>query len=368
MSIDVFDRSAVQGGVFDRCDELGSAGHEFIAFGRDEPTGLRAIISIHDTTLGPALGGTRFFAYGSEAEALKDGLRLSQGMTFKAAAAGLPFGGGKAVIIGDTTVLKTPDLLRAYGRFVDTLGGRYVTAADVGTTSEDLDIIGEATSYVVGRTMAAGGSGDSGFATALGVFCAMQTAADVAWGTDGLVGRLVGIEGAGKVGFHLIGMLRDVGARVVVSDPFTPSLARVRASHGDVATVDSVIQMPLDIYSPCAMGATLTTASVQSLRAAIVCGAANNQLLDTPVGSLLHARGIVWIPDFVANAGGLIQVASERLGKTQENVMAHVQEISTTVSHILDVSRTDDVPTGVAAQRLVLERLNSAAVHDEARV
>ncbi|AWB90912.1 Glu/Leu/Phe/Val family dehydrogenase [Aeromicrobium chenweiae] len=360
MSVDVLTHDVSPDRVFDRTDELADAGHEQVVFCRDVETGLRAIISIHDTTLGPALGGTRFFPYRSEAEALTDGLRLAQGMTFKAAAAGMPLGGGKAVIIGDPRTLKTPELLRAYGRFIDTLGGRYISAADVGTTSDDLDVIGQSTRHIVGRTTAAGGSGDSGFSTAYGVFCAMQAAARLTWGADGLTGRTVGVEGAGKVGVHLIGLLAEQGASVVVSDPYGPALDRVRDLYDDVRTADSVIDLPVDVYAPCALGATLTPATVAALSAQVVCGAANNQLLTTEVGEALRHRGITWVPDFVANAGGLIQVGSELQDKTEEQVLAGVERIGTTVSEILTTATDHDVSTSAAALAVVRSRLDAA--------
>jgi valine dehydrogenase (NAD+) len=360
MTVDVRTHEAGPDGVFDRADELASAGHEQIVFCRDDETGLRAIISVHDTTLGPALGGTRFYPYGSEAEALTDGLRLSQGMTFKAAAAGMPLGGGKAVIIGDPAIIKTPALLRAYGRFIDTLGGRYISAADVGTTSDDLDVIGETTQHVVGRTVAAGGSGDSGFSTAFGVFSAMRAAAGLTWGDDGLRGRTVGVEGAGKVGVHLIGLLREEGARVVVSDPYAPAIDRVRDLYDGVTSAASVIDLPLDVYAPCALGATLTPESVGRLSAELVCGAANNQLLTSEVGEALRLRGITWVPDFVANAGGLIQVGGELRDRTEEEVLADVERIGLTVVEILQSARELGVSSSAAAQAVVRSRLQAA--------
>jgi len=362
MSVDVRAHVVRANGVFDRSDELQSAGHEQVVFCRDAETGLKAIISVHDTTLGPALGGTRFRPYGSEAAALTDVLRLSQGMTFKAAAAGMPLGGGKAVIIGDPTLLKTTGLLRAYGRFIDSLHGRYVSAADVGTTSDDLDIIGETTRHVVGRTSAAGGSGDSGFSTAYGVFCAMRAAADAVWGDGGLQGRVVGIEGVGKVGVHLVGLLRELGAEVFVSDPHPAALDRVRDLYVGVGVVDSVSDHDIDIYAPCALGASLTPSSVAQLSASLVCGAANNQLLTSDVGELLRSRNITWVPDFVANAGGLIQVGGELQDKSDEQVLADIERIGTTVSEILATALDRSVSTGAAAMGIVQARLTAARV------
>lgn len=347
-------------GVFDRADELDSAHHEQVIFCRDTASGLRAIISIHDTTLGSALGGTRFYPYESEAAALTDGLRLSQGMTYKAAAANLPLGGGKAVIIGDPSTHKSPELLRAYGRFVETLNGRYITAADVGTTSDDLDIIGQTTNHVVGRNTAAGGSGDSGFSTAFGVFCSMRAGAEFLWGDDGLNGRTVGVEGAGKVGFHLIGLLIDAGASVVLTDPQSASTNRVLDTYRDVTIASSVVDADVDVYAPCALGGTLSEYSLGSLKAKLVCGAANNQLAEQSIDSALTAREILWVPDFIANAGGLIQVAGERDRKEAEAVRADIGLIANTVTEVLDAARAAHTPTGAASLKVVTARLAAA--------
>lgn len=347
--------------VFERSDELGSAGHEQVVFCRDAATGLRAIIAIHDTRLGPALGGTRFYPYASEAAALTDVLRLSQGMTHKAAAAGIALGGGKAVIIGDPASIKTPALMAAYGRFVDSLAGRYFTAADVGTTAEDLDAVATATRYVVGHS---GGSGDSGFSTAYGVFSAMKATAEHRWGSDGLRGRKVGVEGIGKVGTHLVALLLEEGADVVVADASQTALARIVELHPRVTVRHAVLNAPVDVYAPCALGATLTASSVDAIRASIVCGAANNQLLDSSVAPLLQQRGIIWVPDYVANAGGLIQVAGEIWDRTPEEVRGDVAAIATTVRALLTRSaESGRLPSDVAAE-IVAERLAAASARD----
>jgi valine dehydrogenase (NAD+) len=291
--------------VFDREDELRDAGHEQVVFCHDRDTGLRAIIAIHDTTLGPALGGTRIYPYDSEAAALTDVLRLSQGMTSKSAAAGMALGGGKAVIIGDPRTVKTRDLLLAYGRFVDTLGGRYITAADIGSTSDDLDVVAEATRYVVGKNK--GGTGDSGLNTAYGVFCAMRAAAEHRFGPEGLKGRTVGVEGLGKVGSRLVGLLAGENVTIVASESDPTAFDRVTG----VQAVPSVIDADVDIYAPCAMGATLTTDTANALKATIVCGGANNQLATHEVADTLQNKGVLWVPDYVANAGGVVQVGGE---------------------------------------------------------
>ncbi|WP_435126691.1 Glu/Leu/Phe/Val family dehydrogenase [Actinacidiphila sp. bgisy144] len=357
MSADIL---TLRQGVFERDDELAAAGHEQIVFCRDDASALKAIISIHDTTLGPALGGTRFYPYATESEALRDGLRLSQGMTFKNAAANLPLGGGKAVIIGDPTTAKTPELLRAYGRFVERLNGLYVTAADVGTDSDDLDVIGRATSHVVGRNAAAGGSGDSGGSTALGVFHAMRAAAEFTWGSDGLNGRTVGVEGLGKVGRVLVDLLRQEGVTLVVTDPSDEAVRRV-AEHGDaVRVVGSLAGVAMDVYAPCALGATLTAESVGALQASLVCGAANNQLATGDIGALLFQRGITWVPDYVANAGGVIQVGGELLGHTPEQVLHDICRVGDTTREILTRSAEAGIPAGMAAADIVNARLQAA--------
>lgn len=352
------DMIPASGMVFERSDELGSAEHEQVIFCRDADSGLQAIIAIHDTTLGPALGGTRMYPYRSEADALRDALRLSRGMTFKSAAAGLGLGGGKAVIMGGQD-LKTRALLLAYGRFVQTLGGRYYTAADVGTTAEDLDVIAESTSYVVGTNVR--GSGDSGGSTAEGVFSAMRAAAGHVFGAGGLTGRTVGIEGVGKVGARLPDLLAraDVG-QILVSDPDPLAIERVTARHPGIRRVSSVLDADVDIYAPCALGATLTRESVARLRAAVVCGGANNQLSTNSVaGDLLHA-GITWVPDYIANAGGVIQVGSELADAAPEQVREKITGISRTVAEVLTRSSEAGVTTAAAADAIVAERLRRA--------
>lgn len=348
--------------VFDRTDfPVDEPAHEQVVFCQDSSTGLRSIIALHSTTLGPALGGTRFRAYSDESSALTDVLRLSRGMTYKAAAAGLDLGGGKAIIIGEPHTLKTPELLRAYGRFVETLAGRYVTAGDVGTNSDDLDIIGEATAHVVGRNTAAGGSGDSGPNTALGVYQAMRAAAVRAWGERELQGRTVGVEGAGKVGYELIALLTAAGADVVVADVYRPSLDRVTEAFPRVRVATDVRSERLDVYAPCALGGTLSAPTIETLDAAIVCGAANNQLLTADVERRLGERGIVWIPDYVANSGGLIQVEGELRGRSTSEVRTRVDNVFDTMTVILETAEKESILPGVAADRIARRRLDVSA-------
>ncbi|WP_052055050.1 Glu/Leu/Phe/Val family dehydrogenase [Rhodococcoides fascians] len=334
--------------------------HERVVFCHDRDTGLRAIVAIHSTVLGPALGGTRFYPYVSEQDAVTDVLRLSRGMTYKAAVAGVDLGGGKAVIIGDPTVIKTPTLLEAYGRFVESLGGTYVTAGDVGTNSDDLDIVAEETAYVVGKNTTAGGTGDSGPQTALGVYLSLLAAAESTWGSDDLTGRRVGVEGAGKVGYNLVALLRGAGADVLVSDSYEPALERIAQDFPGVTIGTDIIGADIDVYAPCAMGATLDASSVDRLSASIVCGAANNQLLTPDVESLLAARGIVWVPDYVANAGGLIQVEGELRGRNSAEVMATIGQIRTTVAGIFAMARSEGILLGAAADRLAEKRIAAA--------
>jgi valine dehydrogenase (NAD+) len=341
-------------GAADRAD------HEQVVFCQDTSTGLKAIIGIYSTTLGPALGGTRFYPYENEEEALADVLRLSAAMAYKNALAGLDLGGGKAVIIGDPARLKTEGLLRAYGRFVESLGGRYITACDVGTRSEDMDIVARECRYVTGRTVANGGAGDSSVLTSLGVMHGMRAAAAHAWGSTDLAGRLVGVEGVGKVGHRLVDHLVEAHARVVVCDVSERAVDAVRARHPQVravADLGALIAEELDILAPCALGGTLTDQTVAALRARIVCGAANNQLAHPGVEKLLADQGILYAPDYVVNAGGVIQVADELRGFSFERASASCAEIFTTTAKIFNAAESDGVPPSVAADRLAERRM-----------
>lgn len=339
-------------------DDLGA--HERVVHAYDERTGLRAIIAVHSTLLGPALGGTRFYPYADTDAALTDVLRLSRGMTLKAAVSGLDLGGGKAIIIGDPRREKSPALLEAYGRLVESLAGSYITAGDVGTTSDDMDVIGRTTRHVVARTAAAGGSGDSAPLTALGVFQAMRAAAGQAWGTPSLRGRTVGVEGLGKVGSNLVGLLIEDGARVLATDVDEQATARVQALHPDVRVAARVLDADVDVYAPCAMGATVTGASVSAINARIICGAANNQLATSAVEDALVERGVLWVPDFVANSGGLIQVAGERDASSSDVVRQRVLDVLDTVEGILGFADDHAVTPGAAALQFAQSRLDDA--------
>ncbi|MEE6164700.1 MULTISPECIES: Leu/Phe/Val dehydrogenase [unclassified Mycolicibacterium] len=346
--------------VFDRPDFADDVSHEQVIFCRDERSGLKAIIAIHSTALGPSLGGTRFYPYPDEGTALTDVLRLSRGMTYKAAIAGLGLGGGKSVIIGDPKRIKTPELLEAHGRFIDSLGGRYITAGDVGTTSEDMDIIGRCTRHVAAKTAAHGGSGDSAPLTALGVFHSILAAAESVWGSRDLRGRRVGVEGTGKVGYHLVRLLTEAEADVSVCDVDNAALDRIRCEFDRVTVLDRVIDAPVDIYAPCALGATLNDASVPALSARIVCGAANNQLAHDGVEQLLNDREITWVPDYVANAGGIIQISGEIRRATREQAAAQVVAIGNTVREILGRARQLNMSAGQSARDIVQERMRAA--------
>ncbi|HEV2537535.1 MAG TPA: Glu/Leu/Phe/Val dehydrogenase dimerization domain-containing protein [Streptosporangiaceae bacterium] len=338
----------------------GRADHEQVVFCQDHRTGLKAIIGIYSTALGPALGGTRFYPYRSEDEALADVLRLSVAMAYKNALAGLDHGGGKAVIIGDPAQVKTEALLRAYGRFVASLGGRYVTACDVGTYSEDMDIIARECPWTTGRTTECGGAGDSSVLTAMGVMHGMRAAAEHAWGRTSLRGRTVGVEGVGKVGHRLVDHLVEDGAEVVVCDVSPAAIEAVRARHPQVravADVEALIGEKLDILAPCALGGTLTEHVVNTLDARIVCGAANNQLAHHGIEKTLADRGILYAPDYVVNAGGVIQVADERAGFSFERARAATMRIFATTGKVLAIADADGVPPSVAADRLAERRM-----------
>ena len=341
--------------------QLAAAAHEQVVFCNDTASGLRAIIALYSTALGPGLGGTRFYPYRSDEEALADALNLSKAMAYKNALAGLDFGGGKAVIIGDPGQLKSEALLRAYGRFVQSLSGRYVTACDVGTYSEDMDVVARECRFVTGRTEAHGGAGDSSVLTALGVFQGMLAAAEHAWGKASLDGRLVAVEGIGKVGSHLVGHLVSDGAKVIVYDVNTAATARITASHPDVTVVtsrDDLISGPIDVYAPCALGGALDDKTAATLQASIVCGGANNQLAHRGVEQVLVERGILYVPDYLVNAGGVIQVADELQGFSFERAKQRTMRIFETTRHILATAEKDSVAPGVAADRLAERRMS----------
>jgi valine dehydrogenase (NAD+) len=336
-------------------------GHEQVVFCHDAPTGLRAIIAIYSTALGPSLGGTRFYPYPSEDAALADVLNLARAMAYKNAMAGLDHGGGKAVIIGDPRRLKSEALLRAYGRFVESLNGRYVTACDVGTYSEDMDMVARECRHVTGRTVANGGAGDSSVLTAFGVFQGMRAAAEQVWGTSSLDGAVVGVEGVGKVGRRLVDHLSEAGARAVICDVDPEAVDRVRAKHPEAevaADREGLLASDIDIFAPCALGGAVNDENVALLNAKIVCGGANNQLAHTGIEKLLADRGVVYAPDYVVNSGGVIQVADELAGFNFDRAKAKAAQIFDTTKKILVMASEEDVPPVVAADRLAERRMS----------
>jgi len=336
-------------------------GHEQVAFCQDPRSGLKAIIAIYSTALGPSLGGTRFYPYPSEDEALADVLRLSAAMAYKNALAGLDHGGGKAVIIGDPAELKSEALLRAYGRFIDSLGGRYITACDVGTYSEDMDIIARESRWVTGRTPAYGGAGDSSVLTALGVFAGLRAAAGHVWGSTSLRGRRVGVEGVGKVGRKLVSHLVEDGAEVVICDVNQAATDGVRAHHPEVEVVADATELlaeGLDVFAPCALGGSVDDQVAATLDARIICGGANNQLTHPGVEKLLADRGVLYAPDYVVNAGGVIQVADELGGFSFERAKGRAEQIFGTTTRIFQIADSDGVPPSAAADRLAEQRMS----------
>ena len=344
-----------------------TSAHEQVVFCHDRQTGLRAIIGIYSTALGPALGGTRFYPYESDDAALADVLRLSKGMAYKNAVAGLDLGGGKAVIIGDPATDKTPELLRAYGRFVESLNGRYVTACDVGTYVADMDVVSETTRFATGRSEANGGAGDSSVLTAFGVFQGQRAAAQHLWGEPTLKGRTVGIAGVGKVGRILAGHLLEDGATVVVTDVNEEALAALKAQHPEIEVVRdtaTLVTSDIDVYAPCALGGALDDTTVEALRATVVCGGANNQLVTEGVGGTadrLRERGITYAPDFLVNAGGVIQVSDELHGFDFERAKKGATAI---FDHTLEVLRTADergITPAAAADHIAEERMAARA-------
>jgi leucine dehydrogenase len=341
--------------------ELGSE-YEEVVFFHDPPTGLRAIVAIHSTLLGPALGGTRFYPFASEEEALRDVLRLARSMTYKAAVTGLDLGGGKAVIIGDPRRLNSEELMRAYGRFIDSLGGRYITAEDVGTSREDMDIIRRETPWVTGVSKILGGSGDPSPVTAYGVFNGIRAAAQAALDGAAFPELHVAVQGVGKVGYHLAKYLVEAGARVTVSDVDVDAVGRAVGDLG-VATAepDKVHAVECDIFAPCALGGVVRDDTLPELKCRVVAGAANNQLERPEHGDALHEMDILYAPDFVINAGGLVNVADELLGYDRDRAMKRVEGIYRTLREVFGRSKTEGVPPSRAADRLAEERMRSVS-------
>jgi leucine dehydrogenase len=341
--------------------EIESFGHEQVIFCHNAEAGLKAIIAIHDTTLGPSLGGLRMRPYASDAEALRDVLRLSRGMTLKAAAAGLNLGGGKAVIIGDPKRDKSEVLFRAFGRAVESLGGRYVTAEDMGTDVNDMEYIFMETAAVTGIDTSHGGSGDPSPFTALGVLQGMRAAAEVIYDGAGLEGKRVAVQGLGHVGENLVRLLLDEGASVVACDIDEERVEAVRAELPQVEIVglDAIYDADVDIFAPCAMGSPVNDETIERIKAKIICGAANNQLDRDELGAELMRRGVLYAPDYVVNAGGLINVSLELEGYSRERALRLTRGIYYNTMKLLRIARAEGIPTNEAADRMARQRIDS---------
>jgi glutamate dehydrogenase/leucine dehydrogenase len=339
-------------------DEVAKQGHEQVLFGHDPVSGLRAIIAIHSTALGPALGGTRFYPYESEEEALADVLRLSKGMTYKSAAAGLDLGGGKAVIIGDPHHDKSERLLRAYGRMVDTLQGRYITAEDVGTTTQDMDTIAKETRWVVGNSVAMGGSGDPSPVTARGLYAATRAVAERLWGTTDLSERTFAVQGVGKVGSAYVQLLVEARAKVVIADSFPPALETAKERFGvDTVPLDEIHKVECDIFSPCALGGVLNEETIPELNCKAVVGSANNQLATEKDAERIADRGILYAPDFVVNAGGVINVYDQLNGYSKTRALHLVDSIFDSTKKILKVAEDEGILPVQAAEKVAEQRI-----------
>ncbi|HEX8650942.1 MAG TPA: Glu/Leu/Phe/Val dehydrogenase [Pyrinomonadaceae bacterium] len=332
--------------------------HEQVVSCFDPASGYRGLIAIHSTALGPAVGGARFWSYASEEEAITDALRLARGMTYKNAFAGIPFGGGKSIIIGDNRNPEREPIFRAHGRFVEALGGRYITAEDVGTSTSDMEYVRRETSHVAGL---AERSGDPSPVTAHGVFRAIQASAKFRWGSDELAGRTVALQGCGHVGYYLAKELSSAGARLVATDTSEERLRRVREECDACAVpTDEIYGVEADIFAPCALGGIINDQTIPRLKVQIVAGAANNQLLEARHGAALEARGILYAPDYVANAGGIINGCRELLGWERAYTLNRVREIYDHLLIVFEMAKTEKIPTHEAADRLAERRLREA--------
>jgi leucine dehydrogenase len=336
-------------------EKLTNTDHEKVLIGRDAESGYHGIIAIHSTVLGPAVGGTRFWDYATEAEALTDALRLSHGMTYKNALAGLPLGGGKSIIIGNNKATNREALLRAHGRFVDTLNGRYITAEDVGTSPADMEIVRAETQHVAGLLR---GSGDPSPFTARGVFRAIQASSKFLWNTDDLSGRTVALQGCGHVGYNLAKLLHGAGAKLIVSDVDEKNLARVTEEFAaQTVPPDEIFSVHADVFAPCARGGVINDRTIPELKVQIVAGAANNQLLEERHGAMLRERKILYAPDYVANAGGVLNGCRELFGWKAEDALKKIDEIYDTTLRIFESAQEQGITTNKAADRLAEKRL-----------
>ena len=334
--------------------------HEQIVFCNDKDTGLKAIIGIHNSVMGPALGGTRMFNYANEWEALNDVLRLSRGMTYKAAITGLNIGGGKAVIIGDAKTQKTPELMRKFGEFVHSLSGRYITAEDVGMETSDMDLVRDVTPYVTGISEERGGSGNPSPVTAFGVYMGMKAAAKQQFGSDKLEGKKVLVQGIGHVGETLVEYLTKEGAQVFIADINEEKLYQVASKYNaQVFTGDDLYSADVDIYAPCAMGATINDATVNKIKAKVIAGAANNQLANENThGLILQERGILYAPDFLINAGGIINVYAELEHYDKAEIMRKTENIYNTTLEIFEYAIANGITTHQAALTIAQNRID----------
>ncbi|HEU4796290.1 MAG TPA: Glu/Leu/Phe/Val dehydrogenase [Pyrinomonadaceae bacterium] len=337
-------------------EKVTNTDHEKVLIGRDEATGYHGIIAIHSTALGPAVGGTRFWRYASEDEALTDALRLSHGMTYKNALAGLPLGGGKAIILANNGTADREQVLRAHGRFIDTLQGSYITAEDVGTSPEDMEIVRRETPYVAGLL---GGSGDPSPKTARGVFRAIQASSKFLRDTDDLAGVTVALQGCGHVGYPLAKMLHDAGAKLIVTDVNTNNSSRVAAEFGaELVQPDEIFSVQAEVFAPCALGGIINDQTIPELKVTIVAGAANNQLLEERHGEMLRARGILYAPDYVANAGGILNGSTELLDWKPADAARKINEIYDTLLRIYESAKAQGITTNKAADLLAEEVLH----------
>jgi leucine dehydrogenase len=349
-------------GIFARTT---ARGHEEVVFASDPASGYRGIIAIHSTRIGPALGGTRMWPYASEEEAVTDALRLAEGMTYKAAAAGMPWGGGKAVIWADASTVDRPKLFRAHGRAVERLGGRYITSVDIGTAPDDMRYVQEETKHVAGLPKP---FGDPSPATAHGVQRAIEAAAKHVWGRPDLAGRSIAIQGCGHVGYHLARGLHKAGARLVVTDATADRANRVGREFGaQVVAPNEIESARVDVFAPCAFGGGLSARTIPALHCKVVAGAANNQLLTDSDGELIEKQGVVYAPDFITNAGGLIYLGQEVLGWSANRVTAKLDGIFDTLSEVFQLASEQRIPSSEAAIKIAKRRLEGAGTPSAAR-
>lgn len=342
--------------------EILTNNHEQLSFFSDKETGLKAIVGIHNTVLGPSMGGTRMWPYTNEEEAIRDVLRLSRGMTYKSSISGLDIGGGKAVIVGDPVKLKTPKLLRKFGEFIEGLSGKYITAEDVNMSEADMEEISKSTKYVVGRSEKCGGNGDPSPVTAYTTYLGMKAAVNHIYGNDSLAGKKILVEGVGSVGMYLLEYLVKDGAKVFITDLFEDKIKLAVDKFGvSVADRNELYAMDMDIYAPCALGATINSKSLEQLKCKIIAGAANNQLENEDIhGPMCMKRGILYAPDFLINSGGIINVCAEYYGESKESAFKKAEYVYEAAKNIFVKSSTEGIPTQTAAMNIAQSRIDIA--------